>query len=103
MKTSLFGLGYVGCVTAACLAGLEHDVVGVDNQPEKVDLINNRCPTVGRRWLGSRISSTWRGFLQTRCLQGAKELRASPQLVPLGKMRNLKCESSSLAAAGHCL
>jgi GDP-mannose 6-dehydrogenase len=36
MRVSIFGLGYVGVVTAACLARDGHDVVGVDVNPEKV-------------------------------------------------------------------
>jgi GDP-mannose 6-dehydrogenase len=39
MKVSIFGLGYVGTVTAACLARDGHEVIGVDVQPEKVRML----------------------------------------------------------------
>jgi GDP-mannose 6-dehydrogenase len=41
MKISVFGLGYVGCVTSLCLADLGHTVIGVDIKKEKVDQLNN--------------------------------------------------------------
>lgn len=44
---SVFGLGYVGTVTAACLAGRGTPVIGVDAKAEKVDAVNEgRSPIV---------------------------------------------------------
>jgi GDP-mannose 6-dehydrogenase len=39
MKTAVFGLGYVGVVSAACLARDHHSVIGVDPNSVKVDLL----------------------------------------------------------------
>jgi GDP-mannose 6-dehydrogenase len=41
LKISLFGLGYVGTVSAGCLAHNGHEVVGVDPMDSKIDLINS--------------------------------------------------------------
>jgi GDP-mannose 6-dehydrogenase len=40
MRISVFGLGYVGSISAACLARAGHDVWGVDINPEKVAMLN---------------------------------------------------------------
>jgi len=42
MDVAVFGLGYVGCVTAACLAELGHRVVGVDRDVRKIQSISER-------------------------------------------------------------
>jgi GDP-mannose 6-dehydrogenase len=47
MKVAVFGLGYVGTVTAACLAANGHDVWGVDVDTNKVEAIGSgRSPVV---------------------------------------------------------
>jgi UDP-glucose 6-dehydrogenase len=47
MRVSVFGLGYVGSVSAANFAADGHDVVGVDVNPEKVAAVNaGRSPIV---------------------------------------------------------
>lgn len=47
MRLSIFGLGYVGCVSSACFSDGGHEVVGVDTNPLKVEIINEgRSPIV---------------------------------------------------------
>ena len=55
MRVSVFGLGYVGCVTAACLAKTGHEVIGVDVNPDKVSLLNEARPPVVEAGLGGLL------------------------------------------------
>jgi GDP-mannose 6-dehydrogenase len=60
MKVSVFGLGYVGCVTAACLAKEGHVVRGVDISPDKVHaILAGRSPVV-EEGLGDTIAAAVR-------------------------------------------
>jgi GDP-mannose 6-dehydrogenase len=56
MRISVFGLGYVGCVTAACLAKSGHQVLGVDISPEKVVMVNDAVPPVVEPGLGEVLA-----------------------------------------------
>jgi GDP-mannose 6-dehydrogenase len=52
MKVSVFGLGYVGCVSAACLATMGHEVIGVDVSPVKIELVTSGRATVVEERIG---------------------------------------------------
>ncbi|MFY9742673.1 MAG: nucleotide sugar dehydrogenase, partial [Candidatus Sulfotelmatobacter sp.] len=47
LSISVFGLGYVGSVSAACFASMGHRVVGVDVNPAKVEMMQSgRSPII---------------------------------------------------------
>lgn len=51
MKVSIVGTGYVGLVSGACLSHLGHEVVCVDIDPAKVDMIAQKNPPIYEKGL----------------------------------------------------
>ena len=60
MKISVFGLGYVGAVSCACLPELGHEVIGVDTNPSKVRMINEGQSPVVEEGINELIAAAVR-------------------------------------------
>lgn len=79
MKISIFGLGYVGAVSAGCLAKDGHEVIGVDPNETKVDLINRGLAPIIEGAIGEVIAEAV-GSKRLRATTSAHEAIASTDL-----------------------
>lgn len=77
MDVSIFGLGYVGCVSAGCLANQGHNVVGVDINPRKVTAINQGETPVDEPGLDELIASGAREGRLTATTDAPEAIRKS--------------------------
>lgn len=76
MKISIFGLGYVGAVSLACLARDGHEVIGVDIDTNKLDLIRSgKTPVVeeGMVDLMAAVAASGRVSVTTDAAQAVRD------------------------------
>jgi len=76
-RISVFGLGYVGCVSAACFAKQGHPVIGADVSQAKVDLINAGKSTIVEEGIGELVAA----------------------MVARGRLRATTCAAEAVAAS----
>ena len=85
MKISILGLGYVGAVSAGCLSRDGHEVIGVDPERAKVDLINAGKSPIIEKGLGAIIAEqVAAGRLRATTELGAAVRHADLALVCVG-------------------
>ena len=77
MKISVFGLGYVGTVSAACFAQQGHHVIGVDVNPQKVEIINSGHSPVIEQEIDEIISKTVKSGLLRATTDATKGMMES--------------------------
>ena len=85
MRIAVFGLGYVGCVTGACLAKMGHTVCGVDISAAKVRQVNSGHAPVQEKGLEALVSRMAAAGKLRATLDPAEALqRAEVSLVTVG-------------------
>ena len=77
MRVIVWGLGYVGSVTAGCLAHLGHTVVGVDVTASKVDMLREGKSPVVELDLDSLLAEAHGAGLLTATVAGMEEVAAA--------------------------
>lgn len=102
MNISIIGLGYVGAVSAACLADSGHRVWGVDINPEKVRIINQGCSPIVENGLADKIAQgkrTGRLSATTEIEQALRETELSFIAVATPSRANGQIDPSHLFRA----
>ena len=55
MKISVVGTGYVGLVTGACFSDAGHEVMCIDNNPKKIEMLHRGEMQIGRASCRERV------------------------------------------------
>ena len=106
MRVSIFGLGYVGCVSVACLSRQGHKVVGVDIVPAKVGAINAGLPTVVEPELDDLMAAGHRlGRIGATSDAAAAVLESDASLICVGTPsgRDGALDLSAIADTARCI
>ena len=93
MNISIFGLGYVGCVSVGCLSNNGHRVIGVDVMPSKVELINQGKPTIIEKDIDRLIAENWK--------EGRASATTDYREAVLGTDVSIICVGTPYSPEGH--
>ena len=95
MKVAVFGLGYVGTVTAACLAANGHEVWGIDPDESKVAAVSaGRSPVVEPGLESLLAQSVTSGALHATCNPTQALDRADVSLLCVGTPSGARGETN---------
>jgi len=106
MDIAVFGVGYVGAVSAACLANDGHNVVAVDPNPEKVEPLSRGEAPVLEPGLNEIVSqAVTRGRLRSTADGRSAVHETDLSLVCVGtpSRRNGSLDTSNVAAVSRSL
>src|SRR5579872_5672971 len=103
-SVSIFGLGYVGAVTAACLAHIGHTVWGVDPNPIKVEALQSGRTPIVEAEVGGLISearTACRIFATSEPEEAVRQTEISFISVGTPNLRNGRLDLSHVQDVGR--
>lgn len=93
MSISIFGLGYVGCVSLGCLARNGFDVIGVEVNKTKANMINKGIPTI--------IEKDINGIIRKGFISGKIKATSNAKKAVIGSDISIICVGTPSAPNGH--
>ena len=104
LSVSIFGLGYVGSVSAACFASMGHKVIGVDVSRAKVEMMDSgRTPIIEARMSEMVAEAHRAGFLHATTGATAAVLNSEVSFVCVGtpSLKNGKLDLSRIESVAR--